>query len=262
MTKDMPNSPYTRFKQRSLLSWEDRETIRLVGLHLKNRDPIAAAKDLYWWSCNESWRLSPLHLWHRYIDHQFDRRHGLDTMTRVQITDMSVIGRNADHAVYYQASPVIGTRRSIQSLPIDPKEFTFIDIGSGKGRVLLLASELAFKRVVGVEFGKELHDIAMANIARYPNCLCRDVTSVHCDATEFSFPPDNIVVYFYNPFDLYIIDKVLTNLRGAIERSGKQAYIVYYHAAAPELFEDPQRFSILQKRRKYLLIELLSQKAA
>jgi hypothetical protein len=47
------------------------------------------------------------------------------------------------------------------------QDFTFIDLGSGKGRVLLMAAAYGFKRIIGVEFMPELHRVAEENIRKY-----------------------------------------------------------------------------------------------
>ncbi len=72
--------------------------------------------------------------------------------------------------------------RSIQRLAISQEavaqtmlqDFTFIDLGSGKGRVLLMASEYPFQKIIGVEFMPELHRAAQKNIAGYSHAIGSD----------------------------------------------------------------------------------------
>jgi len=45
----------------------------------------------------------------------------------------------------------------MQAMPIDLSKFTFIDLGAGKGRALLMASDYLFQKIIGVEFMPELH---------------------------------------------------------------------------------------------------------
>jgi hypothetical protein len=69
-------------------------------------------------------------------------------------------------------------------LAIDPAEYTFIDFGSGKGRALLIGPCYPFRRIVGVEFAKDLHDIAQQNIGGYRSSKkrCFDIQSIHANA--------------------------------------------------------------------------------
>ena len=84
----------------------------------------------------------------------------------------------------------------------DLGRFSFVDFGSGKGRVLLVASHYPFREVVGVEFSPELHEIAEDNIRRYqsPARRCPHVRSVCADAATFALPAPDCVLYFNNPF--------------------------------------------------------------
>jgi tRNA G46 methylase TrmB len=60
----------------------------------------------------------------------------------------------------YHAVPAWLIRETLNSIPLQPNVFAFIDMGSGKGRALLVASEFPFARIVGVEISRELSGIA------------------------------------------------------------------------------------------------------
>ena len=89
----------------------------------------------------------------------------------------------------------------MQSLPIDYTQFTFIDLGSGKGRTLLIASDYPFRRIIGVELLGELHRIAQENIRTYqsPTRKCFALEIIRGDAREFTFPAEPSVIYLFNP---------------------------------------------------------------
>ena len=69
----------------------------------------------------------------------------------------------ARYAVRYDPSNPEVVRGLISKLQIDYSRFSFIDFGSGKGRVLLVAAGFPFKEVIGVEFSRELHEVALKN---------------------------------------------------------------------------------------------------
>jgi hypothetical protein len=108
-------------------------------------------------------------------------------------------------------------------------DFTFIDLGSGKGRVLLMAFDYPFKRIIGVEFMPELHCAAQKNIAGYSNDRqqCRQIETVCMDARDFQFPAKPLVVYLFNPFSESAFAQVLENLRRSVEESPRPVYIAY-----------------------------------
>jgi tRNA1(Val) A37 N6-methylase TrmN6 len=95
--------------------------------------------------------------------------------------------------------------------------FTFIDIGSGKGRAMLLSARRPFRRVLGIEYARELVDVANRNIAQYrdPAQRCRDLQCYCADATTFELPPEPLVLYFLRPFDDVIMARILVRVRAS-----------------------------------------------
>src|SRR5262249_45180057 len=84
--------------------------------------------------------------------------------------------------------------------PLNLRNFTFVDMGPGKGRALLLAAEQPFARVIGVEVLPELHAIAQQNIAAAASRLvCHKIESISADARIFQFPDGPLVVFLFNP---------------------------------------------------------------
>ncbi len=114
---------------------------------------------------------------------------------------------------------------------IDLQTHTFIDLGSGKGRALLLAAMYPFARIVGVEVQPGLDAIAHQNIARFanPGQRCHLIESLCADAREYPFPPTNLVLYLFNPFPDYVLREVLANLV-ASARSTPRSILVIYNA--------------------------------
>src|SRR5205807_2276797 len=98
---------------------------------------------------------------------QFDSTHGLDTQTSILIRHLETLAPGAEYANAYEGAAIPLIHRIIRQLRIDLGRFTFIDLGSGKGRVLLVAAQYPFRSVIGVEFSKTLHDIAQSNIHKF-----------------------------------------------------------------------------------------------
>jgi SAM-dependent methyltransferase len=160
---------------------------------------------------------------------RFDREFGVDTDGQLGIASLDIVGGNRDHGEFYLGSDPTLVREALAALPIAYEDFAFVDYGSGKGRVLLLASEFPFKFIVGVEFAAELHRICQANLKnhRNPACLCHDIRPVHQDAVTFDLPEEPLVLYFFNPFDLVIFHAVVNRLGASLRHHPRPAWIVY-----------------------------------
>src|ERR1019366_9273060 len=107
--------------------------------------------------------LSPTRRRSRYGDIDYDFDHGVDT-TWATVPLRTRIRELLSGARYQPSEPSL-FHQILQCLPVAPDGFTFIDLGSGKGRTLLMASAYPFRRIVGVELLAELDAIARQNIA-------------------------------------------------------------------------------------------------
>jgi predicted RNA methylase len=74
--------------------------------------------------------------------------------------------------------------------------------------MLLMAAELGFRNIVGVEFSPHLARIARNNLAS----MGVDAGVVTGDAAEFAFPDDPMIVFMYNPFGALVMGKVMAKL--------------------------------------------------
>jgi SAM-dependent methyltransferase len=171
--------------------------------------------------------------------HPFDRQYGVDTSELIAAEDLSS-GKEKDlyNAGYFGVAPSV-LRQILDRLQLDFEEYTFIDLGSGKGRALLIASEYPFRAIVGVELSPKLHAIAVDNIARCRGLAqrCRDVRSIEGDATEFVFPSGPLVIYLWNPFEAPVFGNVLVNLEGALRREQRPVFLVYVQPDLESMLE-------------------------
>ena len=163
------------------------------------------------------------------LDLWFDISYGVHTRGRVGTFAGRWPGTAYEHATPYDASRRRTFYRTIEALPIAPCDFTFVDLGSGKGKVLAMAATIGFNRVIGVELEERLHRSAIANATtfaqRFP--LATRIEPVHISASEFDFPSEPLVCYMYNPFDRQLVEVVMANLRESLRRTPRPAFVVY-----------------------------------
>ncbi len=166
----------------------------------------------------------------------FDWRHRVRTCGDAKLEVLTILGGNARHGVFYHPTRPKLVFAVLESLDIDYERYHFVDLGSGKGRVLLIASEFPFQEICGVEFARELHEIACENIRRYRSSSqkCKKIRSIHGDAAAFELPARPLVLYLANPFGPGVLVPVLRNLQRSLERDPRDVILLY---AAP--FHDP-----------------------
>ena len=178
-------------------------------------------------------------------DIAFDLRYGTDTKRRVDLADMDTRGPSAPHAVHYEATRPREFHKLMSRLGL-PSGGVFVDIGSGKGRVLLMASNYGFRRVLGIEFSPALCEVARSNILAYRQRrrpLSAPMEVITSDACEYQFSDDETVFFLYNPFDAWIVNIVLGHIKDSIHRRPRQIWIIYHHPVFADVFEDEEFLS-------------------
>jgi len=114
---------------------------------------------------------------------------------------------------------------------INLRDFTFVDLGSGKGRTLLMASDYPFLRVVGVELLPALHQIAQQNLRQYRSASqeCLVLETFCADATTFPLPAGPLVIYLFNPLPESGMRQAVLNLENTLRAQPRPVYVVYHN---------------------------------
>jgi SAM-dependent methyltransferase len=168
----------------------------------------------------------------RYGDAEYDWEH------RVNTTSAAVDWRDRLLGVFhspYQPTESILFHEMIAVLSgqagFEFGEFIFIDLGSGKGRTLLMASDYPFRRIVGVELLPALHRAAQENLGKYrsESQKCFAIESICGDATEFVFPAEPTVLFLFNPFPEAGLRRVIENLEQSLREHPRKIYLLYHN---------------------------------
>jgi SAM-dependent methyltransferase len=158
----------------------------------------------------------------------FDWRYGTDTVAFVDNASVTIDSPHAAEGYGYQPTRLRSFRKLMSELPI-PSGSALVDIGCGKGRVLLLASQYPFRRITGVEYAKELCAIARENVARYgrKTVMKADVCIVEGDALDYEIKDDDNVFFMFNPFSAALVEKIVQNIVRSLATKNRQVFIIY-----------------------------------
>jgi cyclopropane fatty-acyl-phospholipid synthase-like methyltransferase len=101
----------------------------------------------------------------------------------------------------------------------DTSDYAFLDVGCGKGRAAIVASEFPFREITGIELSAELADIARRNVEkmsqRFPGR--RPITIRTGNALDLALPPGKSVLYMYHPFGREVMERFAAKLESALE---------------------------------------------
>jgi SAM-dependent methyltransferase len=161
-------------------------------------------------------------------DSFFDRRHGTETGRAVDSDQFEANLANRAHAVRYKATKARPFLALLRHLRL-PAGSTFVDVGSGKGRVLLLAAQQNFKRVVGIEFSPTFCERARQNIDIFRARIqpLTPIEVIQADITQHEWRGDENVFFLYNPFDAVILSRFVENVRRSVAAHPRQVWLIY-----------------------------------
>jgi 16S rRNA G966 N2-methylase RsmD len=176
-------------------------------------------------------------------DYCFEKWYGTNTSEIIEVQDLDITQRHKKHSFRYQPTRVRHFNKLMKILDL-PAVSVFVDLGSGKGRVLLMASRYGFKRIVGIEVSPQLCKIARDNVSIYEKRLKRplNVTVVESDVLQYSISDDENVFYFFKPFDDYMMEKIIEKIKNSLLRNPRKVWLIFNNFQYNELIETDQQF--------------------
>jgi SAM-dependent methyltransferase len=169
---------------------------------------------------------------------EFDSRFGTDTSSptfeKNQKTDVHFYVPTTASIIY----------QSLRSLNLDPDRFVFVDLGSGKGRAVLIASEFPYKKIVGVELSEHLHKVAGKNIELYrpDNQACKAFDLRCMNALDYSFEEEPLVLFLFDPFGREVLQQVVDKLQLSLASAPRPAHIVYVYPQYEDVLQNAELF--------------------
>lgn len=182
----------------------------------------------------------------RVPDLLIDRRLNVETAQEVRLVDLGLSDR---HRVNYQPAGWLDLRRTLDPAGICSDD-VFLDLGSGKGRILLAAARYHFRRVIGVEISERLIGVARRNLeTSRTRRLCGHIELVNADVTEFRIPDEVTIVYLFNPFRGPVFEAVVAQLIASVDRRPRTVRVIYRNAREHQQLMDTGRFVLMRVTR-------------
>lgn len=177
--------------------------------------------------------------------HPFDQSYGTDTSGYVPVE-----GITGDQSLQKQINPYAASqpsivRKALGSIP-NPREYSLIDLGCGKGRVTIIGTEFTFKQVIGVELSPDLARVGQANAAKvkakFPERT--PVNVVEGNALQFPLPPGKVVMFLCHSFGRELVKDLIQSIERGLQSSSIEHFMfVYYNPVNGDLFDTSPSFS-------------------
>jgi SAM-dependent methyltransferase len=194
-----------------------------------------------WYFTHLRWRARGIYLFVRRTLSAalIDRRWGIETSLEA---DLETLGFEDAHRVRYEPSSWWDLRRALRADDV-AEDDVFLDLGSGKGRVVLQAARYPFRRVIGVELSPQLTEVAARNLTMVRSRVrAGHVELVTADAVDYEVPDDVTVVYIYNAFRGPVFDAAIGQILASVDRAPRHVRLIYRTAVEHERLLATRRF--------------------
>ncbi len=180
--------------------------------------------------------------YHQFLDRCFDRKLGTETFSPVEVSKLSVSQELKAKLVEYYPSPALELCMVLSRL--DPEKRSFVDLGCGKGKAIIIASLFPFARVIGVELCPTLSQVAIDNVVsnRLSGKLAGPISILNDDATACPLPETDLLIYLFNPFDADLLKAALANIENCLKSRPRNAFILYSNPVHRELLDQSKKW--------------------
>lgn len=211
------------------------DTLRALWASLRARGLVATLRLVPEYTVDRIRSLFEYPRYYREMERDgFDARHGTETAEIVEVGYGSLVGKQGEPIFRYQTTSTFEILRVLESPLIKARDFAFVDIGSGKGKVLIVARELGFRRLIGIEIAPELHRRAELNLARQPTG--KVAVELRCeDIEDFELPEGPTFFYMYNSLSESSLARFLARLDESLRRSPRPLLFAYVNPVFREL---------------------------
>ena len=221
--------------------------------HRRRNTPLSTTRDFFgklWGVARDS---MPEQRRRRFGDVDFDFDHRVNTTGGTVSWRDRLIGSFTSE---YQATDPALFDEMLHALNVDFRRFTFIDLGSGKGRTLVMAAAYPFRKIVGVELLPALHRVAEENIRKYNSRsqLCFAIESICGDARDFKFPDEALVLYLFNPFLESVLAQVASEVEASLAATPRPVCILYHNPLLLELLTRSGVFTQVAGTSQYCVL--------
>jgi|GEM_PF-191683 len=166
-----------------------------------------------------------------------EKKYHINTSKIEDAKKLSLKGDTIEHAELYQGANYYLLENVFEYLQTIEAPKNILDYGCGKGRVLAVAAYYGFSKITGIEFAKELCDVARKNIIPIQQKFPEKIFNViHANAVDYTIEKDTNVFFFFNPFNEIVMLDVVKNILQSIKENPREVYVVYLNPVHKEIF--------------------------
>src|SRR6478672_2938421 len=180
-------------------------------------------------------------------------KYGANTFIPVELKDLTITNGDRKKASRYEAVSFYMLEKLLSAFQKVSGLTSIIDLGSGKGRVLMVAPHFGFTHITGIDFAKELCEQAIANMkekeTHFPGIKWKVINE---NVENYDIGDQDSVFFMFNPFTEDVLKRFLEKLDNSCHEFPRSIYFLYANPQYQQLLLDNGYAIIYQKQVMHL----------
>ena len=163
-----------------------------------------------------------------YHDVRGAMKYGIKTFVRARLADLSIGNADLTKSSPYEAVNYFMLERLLAEFRKISSSAFIVDLGCGKGRVMVVAAHFGFTHITGIDFAKELCEEASRNMEKTQSAIPGISWKViHANVLDYTILPEDFVFFMFNPFVEETLDSFLSKLEESCRLFPRKTYFLY-----------------------------------
>ena len=180
-------------------------------------------------------------------------KYGTNTFIPVELKNLTITNGDRKKASRYEAVSFYMLEKLLSAFQKVSRLTSIIDLGSGKGRVLMVASHFGFTDITGIDFAKELCEQAIANMNKknthFPGINWKVINE---NVENYDIGSQDSVFFMFNPFTDAVLKRFLEKLDASCHQFPRSIYFLYASPQYQKLLLDDGYAIIYQEQMMHL----------
>lgn len=156
-------------------------------------------------------------------------KYKINTIKRVSLDDLTISEGDKTKSSPYEALNFYILENLLDHFRKSfPNEKSLVDVGSGKGRIMVAAAHFGFTNITGIDFAKELCESARQNINHIQSRFPGTTFNIYCnDILNYPIKSVDNVFFLFNPFNKEIMEKFSDKIDESVKENPRTIYFIY-----------------------------------
>ncbi len=180
-------------------------------------------------------------------------KYGSNTLIPVELKNLTITSGDVKKASRYEAVSFYMLEQLFIAFRKIRGETSIIDLGCGKGRMMMVAAHYGFVNITGIDFAKEVCEQAVANMKikekEFPEIKWKVINQ---NVEDYTIRPEDSVFFMFNPFKTQVLKNFLKKLDVSCKQVPRTTYFIYASPQHQQELLDNGYAIIYQKQKMYL----------